>query len=43
MLTRSKAFQNSKLTLGASITLVAHKINMMRKPAARDKVEVSQG
>ena len=43
LLTGKRAFQNSKSSFGSSATLLAHEINMMREPAARDKVEVSHG
>jgi hypothetical protein len=42
-LTGKRAFKKSKSTFGASAILVAHEINIMREPAAKDKVEVSQG
>lgn len=43
LLTGNKDFQNSRSVLGASATFVAQEINMMRDPAARDKVDVNHG
>ena len=42
-LTGARAFQKSMSVFGASAMRVAHETNMMRDPAARERVDVSQG
>ncbi|KAG9155034.1 hypothetical protein Leryth_025733 [Lithospermum erythrorhizon] len=40
---RKRVFQNSRSVFGASAILKAQEINMIKEPAARERVEVNQG